>query len=163
MMADDVAVNLDAQDTILQALPCRQPFSRVAAGGGETSTEARPQRGSDEDTAQSSLLTDDPRTRLIKQQRLMTHNSQNRPKRLKTEQLPLETIPHDSRTCTLLLTVAASGCDLPRLFLNAARFDTWLVDGKLKGAFMEGTGPEDVAVLVETLLARICHGASRAA
>ena len=163
MMADDVAVSLDAQDTILQALPSHQPLSRVAAGGGETPTEARPPRDPDEDTAQSSLLTDDPRTRLIKQQRLMAHNSQNRPKRLKTEQLPLETIPRDSRTCTLLLTVAASGCDLPRLFLNASRFDTWLVDGKVKGAFMEGTGPEDVAVLVETLLARIRHGASGAA
>ena len=158
MMADDFAVNLNAQETNPQALPSRQLLSCVAAGGGETSTETGLQRGLDEDTAQSSLLTDDPRTRLIKQQRLMTQNSQNKPRRLKTEQLPLETIPRGSQTCTLLLTVVASGCNLTKLFLNASRFDTWLVDGEVKSAFKEGTGPEDVALLVETLLARIYHG-----
>ncbi len=159
MMVNEAAVNLGVQEATLRALPRRQIFSRVAAGGGQPSTEAHPQRGPDEDTAQSSLLTDDPRSRLIEQQRLSTHNSQNKPKRLKTEQLPLETIPRDSQTCTLLLTMAASGYDLPRLYLNASRFDTWLVDGRVKGAFMEGTGPEDVAVLVETLLSRVCHRA----
>jgi hypothetical protein len=92
----------------------------------------------------------------MKQQRLMAqHHAHKKPRRLKTEQLPLETIPRDSQTCTLLLTVAVDVRALAKLISDASHFDAWLVDGKLRGASKNGTGPEDTAALVEPLLARI--------
>jgi hypothetical protein len=141
-----------------QALP-----QHSARDAGESSTEAYLPGRSDEGTAQPTVQADDPRTRLIKQQRLMTTSAQKKPKRLRTEQLPLETIPRDSETCALLLTVTADTGGLAQLLTGASRFDTWLVDGELRGAFKDGIGAHDTARLVEPLLARIGQGAGVAA
>jgi len=154
-MTDSVAVE-PSRRRREEASPPGQPLPCSSHDDGGTLTQARQREGSDEGAAQPTLPADDPRAHLIKQQRLMTKSLQRRPRRLKTEQLPLETIPRDSQTCALLLTMSADG--LPQLFSNTSRFDTWLVDGKLKGAFEKGTGLEDTAVLVEPLLARMDVG-----
>jgi hypothetical protein len=158
MIRDDAASSPDDQGTIPQAaLSCQIPTT-AAAGAKEVATEGHPGKRFDEG-AVLTLLTDDPRAQLIQQQRLITQNSQRRPKRLKTEQLPLETTPRDFQTCALLLIIATDRYRFSHLFSNASRVDTWLVDGKLKGAFEEGTCAEDAALLVEPLLTRIGRGA----
>jgi hypothetical protein len=60
--------------------------------------------------------------------------------RMKTEQLPLETIPHDSQTCILLITVTADVGRVAQLLTKVSRFDPWLVDGRLRGGFDRGAG-----------------------
>ncbi len=162
MTRGDVAVSPDGQGTIPQtSSPCQLHPDGVV-GASEIPTEAPPRRELDDGTAQT-LLADDPRTRLIKQQRLIAQNSQKKPRRLKTEQLPLETIPRNFQTCALLLTLATGGFPLSQWFSNASQFDSWLVDGKLDGAFKEGIGAEERALLVEPLLTRIGGGRSLAA
>jgi hypothetical protein len=126
----------------------------------DTPTDDSPETRAQEENAEPDLPADDPRERLMEQQRLMAQqHAHKRPKRLKTEQLPLETIPRDSQTCPLLLIVAADVCALAKLISDASHFDAWLVDGKLRGAFKNGTDPEDTAALVEPLLARLSSGA----
>ncbi|KAK4040511.1 hypothetical protein C8A01DRAFT_15608 [Parachaetomium inaequale] len=150
----------DRRRAARQASPPRRPLPHHRArDAGENATGAYLPGRSDEGTAQPTVLMDDPRARLIKQQRLMKSNVQKKPKRLKTEQLPLETIPRDSETCALLLTVTADTGGLAQLLTGASRFDTWLVDGELRGAFKDGIGAHDTARLVEPLLARIGQGA----
>jgi len=88
----------------------------------------------------------------------MMEHPQRKPRRLKTEQLPLETIPRGLQTCTLLLTVTATRGDLAQLFPSASQFDTWLLNGKLRDAIQGETGPDDTAILVNSLLSRIDYG-----
>jgi hypothetical protein len=85
----------------------------------------------------------------------MTFNTRKKSTGMKTEQLPLETIPNDSRTCDLSFTVTIDACQLARLLVEAAKHDKWLVDGQLMGAFEDGKEPEDTATLLEPLLAQI--------
>ncbi|KAK4155369.1 hypothetical protein C8A00DRAFT_13604 [Chaetomidium leptoderma] len=160
MMAAHTEMGSERGRPVLQASPHRQHSPhRVPDIAGDLG-EARSVDGSDVDTAQPDLLTDDPRARLIKQQRLMAQKTKKKPRRLKTEQLPLETTPLNSETCTLLLTMTADACGLAHQLSDASRFDTWLVDGKLRGAFKNGASPEDTAMLVKPLLARIGDGAT---
>ncbi|KAK3310310.1 uncharacterized protein B0T15DRAFT_425660 [Chaetomium strumarium] len=112
----------------------------------------------DEETQWPGSAIDDARAQLIKQQRLGTQNPQRKSRRTKTEQLPLETIPHELQTCTLLITVRANVDRVAQLLTKVSRFDTWFVDGKLRGAFEDLTSPEEKAKLVEPLLAHISHG-----
>lgn len=97
----------------------------------------------------------------MRHQRSVAHNPQRKAKRLKTEQLPLETIPCYFQTCALLLTLTADPCRLAHLLTSASEFDAYLVDGKLRGAFKGGAGPEETAMLVKPLLARIGDGPTR--
>lgn len=138
-----------------QASSPHQLLPRRAHDDGGTLAQARQPEGLIDGAAQLGLSTDDPRARLIKQQHLMMQNLQKH-RRLKTEQLPLETIPRDSQTCTLLLTMTAGR--LSQLLPHASELDSWLVDGRLKSAFETGTGREDPAMLVEPLLARMDMG-----
>lgn len=158
IMGTFLRVDSAGGDTAQQTPPPPISSSRNASGGDESTTEAQLVGRPDESTTQPLLRIDDPRARFIQQQRLTTANVRKNPKRLKTGQLPLETIPCDSETCALLLTMAADACSLAQLLTEASRFDTWLVDGELRGAFEDGTGPKDTARLVEPLLARLGYG-----
>ncbi|KAK4105972.1 hypothetical protein N658DRAFT_519617 [Parathielavia hyrcaniae] len=129
-------------------------------GASEEQTDNPSKGWLSEENSQPGLPTDDPRERLTKLQRLAAQHSNKKPKRLKTEQLPLETIPRGFQTCALLLTMAADVQALARLVSDASQSDVWLVDGKLKGAFKNGTSPEDTAALVEPLLARFRPGST---
>jgi hypothetical protein len=154
VMSGAMGVDLQSMGRVLEASRSRKPLPPKNTGDDRDSAEARPWEGSDQEPVEPSMLTGDPRAQLIKQQCLVTQNPKKRPKRLKTEQLPLETIPRGSQTCTLLLTMKADGCGLAQLLSGASQFDTWLADGELRGAFKDGTDPESLAILVEPLLAR---------
>ncbi|KAH6854382.1 hypothetical protein B0I37DRAFT_28848 [Chaetomium sp. MPI-CAGE-AT-0009] len=145
-------------NTTRQTSPPRRSLSRNSIGAGESATEADLPGRPDKNATQPRLRIDDPRARLIEQQRLITTSVQKKPKRLATARLPLETIPRDSETCALLLTVAADARSLAQLLTEASQFDTWLVDGELRGAFEDGAGPCDTARLMEPLLARLGYG-----
>ncbi|KAK4239450.1 hypothetical protein C8A03DRAFT_14151 [Achaetomium macrosporum] len=142
---------------ILQAPSPPQPLPHNAPDAAEAPPEVHRRDSSDEETHWPNHVIDDARVQLIKQQRPGAENLQKKPRRMKTEQLPLETIPRDSQTCTLLITVTANMGRLAQLLTIASRCDTWLVDGKLRDAFEDGISPEDTAKLVEPLLARISH------
>jgi hypothetical protein len=157
MMNGAIGIDSHSMGRVSKVSRSREPLPPKDTGDARNSTGARAWEGSDQEPVEPSMLTGDPRVRLIKQQCLMTQNPQKKPKRLKTEQLPLETIPRDSQTCTLLLTMKADGCGLAQLLSGASQFDTWLADGELRGAFEDGTDPESLATLVEPLLARAGH------
>ncbi|KAH6636743.1 hypothetical protein F5144DRAFT_546815 [Chaetomium tenue] len=156
MMGTFARVNSAGGATVQHISP--MSLSRNTVGGDESATEAQLAGKPDESTTQPLLRIDDPRARLIQQQRLATASVRKKPKRLKTGQLPLETIPCDSETCALLLAMAVDASSLAQLLTEASRFDTWLVDGELRGAFEDGTEPKDTARLIEPLLARLAYG-----
>ncbi|KAL2263842.1 hypothetical protein VTK26DRAFT_4751 [Humicola hyalothermophila] len=120
-----------------------------------TVTEASPKGDLGEVHADILLATEDPRMRLIRQQRFI--RQQKKPRRLKTEHLPLETIPSNFQTSALLLTMPADAYHLAQLLTGLSRFDTYLVDGNLRGAFTGGGSPEHYAALIEPLLRRVDH------
>jgi hypothetical protein len=161
IMGTFVRVNSAGRNTAQQTSPSPMSLSRNTAGGDGSATGAQlaesPERP-DESTTQPILRIDDPRARLTQQQRLTAASVRKKPKRLKTGQLPLETIPCDAETCALLLTMAADARGLAQLLTEASRFDTWLVDGELRGAFEDETRPKDTARLMEPLLARLGYG-----
>ena len=157
MMSGAIGVDTQSMERGSEASRLRESLPVQDIGVARDLTEVRTWEGSDQEPAEPSMLTGDPRARLIKQQCIMTRNPQKKLKRLKTEQLPLETIPRDFQTCTLLLTMKADGCGLAQLISGASQFDTWLADGKLRGAFNDGTDPETFTTLVEPLLSRAGH------
>jgi hypothetical protein len=135
----------------------RQPLHRTNSSSEHpANTHLREEPG--EEPARPTIPTDDPRAHLIKERQHMMEHPQRKPRRLKTEQLPLETIPRGLQTCTLLLTVTATRGDLAQLFPSASQFDTWLLNGKLRDAIQGETGPDDTAILVNSLLSRIDYG-----
>ncbi|KAK3299111.1 uncharacterized protein B0H64DRAFT_318308 [Chaetomium fimeti] len=146
-----------------QPSPSHRSLLRNIPGVGESAREVYLPRRPDKNTTQPPLQLDDPRVRLIEQQRLMTTSARKKPKRLTTGRLPLETIPRDSETCALSLTVAADARSLAQLLTEASQFDTWLVDGELRGAFDDGPGPKDTARLMEPLLAQLGYGTAASA
>ncbi|KAK4128306.1 hypothetical protein N657DRAFT_629433 [Parathielavia appendiculata] len=149
------------QRATLQPLPSLWPHNDGGASERQTYNPSDEQiRG---ENAQSGLSTDDPREHLIKLQRLAAQNSNKKPKRLKTEQLPLETVPRGFQTCILTLTVPVDTHALVRLISDEKHFDAWLVDGKLRDAFKNGTSPEDTAALVRPLLVRFRPGTTATA
>jgi hypothetical protein len=154
MMSGAIGIDFQSMGRVLEAPRSREPLPPKGTGDAKSSTGARAWEGSDQEPVEPSMLASDPRVQLIKQQCLMTQNPQKKLKRLKTEQLPLETIPQYSQTCTLLLTMKADGCGLAQLLSGASQFDTWLAGGELRGAFKDGADPESLATLVEPLLAR---------
>ena len=109
-------------------------------------------------TPEVNLPAEDPRVRLMRQQRSITQ--QKKPKRLKTEHLPLEVIPSGFQTRALLLTLAADSSRLAQIVPGVSRFDTYLVDGELRGAFKGGSGPEISTSFVESFLAKMGHEAT---
>lgn len=81
--------------------------------------------------------------------------SSRRPKRVKTELLPLETIPPGSQTCVLVLTLETGNHNLTRMLSELLRFDLWVADGRLKVGLGEDIDPENAAMLVQPLLAQV--------
>ncbi len=158
MIPELVPAGRGREETSSQTRPFLQPPLRGTNNPGENMTDAPEREEPTEETAQSALQTDDPRAHLIKQRQLMMVHPQRKPKRIKTEQLPLETIPRSFQTRTLLLTVSATRGGLAQLFPAASQFDTWLVDGKLRDAIQDAAGPDDTASLVNSLLSRFGQG-----
>ncbi|AEO65773.1 uncharacterized protein THITE_2154204 [Thermothielavioides terrestris NRRL 8126] len=128
-----------------------RPFPSPSAAGIGILTPVRRRLGSGGERPQPT----DPGVRPIEPEGPMTSNTRKKPMGMKTEQLPLETIPNDSRTCGLSFTVTIDACQLARLLVEAAKHDKWLFDGQLMGAFEDGKEPEDTATLLEPLLAQI--------
>ncbi|KAL2137061.1 hypothetical protein VTI74DRAFT_9667 [Chaetomium olivicolor] len=143
--------------TCLRETVPRRTLPESALERDITPTEPHRQGRWERDTRPPTLPIDNPRVQFIKGQQLMTQNPQKKPKSLRTEQLPLEAIPCDSQTHNLLLKLPADASKLAQLFGGAVQFDTWLLDGRLKGAFKGGISAEDAARLVEPLLARVGH------
>jgi hypothetical protein len=160
MMARHVDLNTRRERTLFQTPPPPRPVPHNALDAAEARTETSQERRRNEDPPQPNLLAEDPRVKLIRQQRSMTQNPQKKPRRLKTEQLPLETIPSDFQTRTLLLTMTVDACRMAQLYIGASQFDTYVVDGKLRDVFMGGAGSESNTVLVQSLLARVGYGST---
>lgn len=160
MMTGANGVDPRNTETVSQASPPHRPRPQKATRAARDSSEASAWEESNQGPAEPDMATGDPRAQLIKQQCLMTQNPQKKLKRLKTEQLPFEAIPRDSQTCTLSLTMKINECRLAQLFPGASQFDTWLADGKLRGAFKDGIHPESLAMLVKPLLTRTGQAAS---
>ncbi|KAL2141579.1 hypothetical protein VTI28DRAFT_2181 [Corynascus sepedonium] len=138
----------------------RQPLLDSASGLSRHATKAHLLKQCDDGAASQSLLTDITRMRVTERQPLMTNETSEKPKRLETEQLPLETISPDYETYTLLLTVTVDVPGLAQLFAEVSQFDSWLLHGELRGAFEDGSAYQATARLVEGLLARIGKGES---
>jgi hypothetical protein len=158
MIARPVGIKVSRRRASSQAPSPLQPPPYNTLDYKETPTEVHPRERSNEEIQWPDSVTGDARVQLIKQQRLGTLNPQKKPRRIKTEQLPLETIPHDSETCTLLMTITADVGRVAQLLTKVYRFDPWLLDGRLRGGFEDLTSPEDMAKLVEPLLAQIRQG-----
>jgi len=98
---------------------------------------------------------DDPRVLVIRQQHLTRSNPQKQPKRLKTELLPLETITPELQTRNLMLSLKVVGRELSQVLPKASRFDAWLVDGKLRGAFEDGMDSVSAITVIGPLLKQL--------
>jgi hypothetical protein len=144
----------DLRQIVLQesATPRHIPHVAADAAEGEGGVDHIGEQS--ETTSQLNPLAQDARIQLIKHQCLMASNPQKRLKRLKTEQLPLETIPRDFITVTLQLTITTNSCELTQLSIRATRYDAYPITGKLGGGFEDGIGPEEAAELVRPLLER---------
>ncbi|KAK3906226.1 hypothetical protein C8A05DRAFT_12026 [Staphylotrichum tortipilum] len=158
MMPELVSAGRGREEAQPQTRPLLRDPSHRTNGLSENPTDTRELEPPAEGTALATLSTDDPRAHLIKQRQYMMDHPQRKPKRLKTEQLPLETIPREFQTRTLLLTVTATGGGLAQLLPSASQFDAWLIDGKLRDTIQDETRPDDTAILVNSLLSRIGHG-----
>ena len=160
MMARHVDLNTRRERTLSQTPPPPRPRPHNALDAAEARTETSQEHRRNEDPPQPNLLAEDPRVKLIRQQRSMMQNPQKKPRRLKTEKLPLETIPSGFQTRTLLLTMTVDACQMAQLYIGASQFDTYVVDGKLRDVFMGGAGSESNTVLVQSLLARVGYGST---
>ncbi|GAB1311202.1 PMS1 protein 1 [Madurella fahalii] len=158
-IVDNVTANASATGTSPRESRLQEPGPRkstlrdmantVEVDGGVYHKDRQNEMGS-----RHNLSTQDPREQLARQQCFMAENPQKKPRRLKTEQLPLETIPRDFQTFTLLLTIMVDFSELTQRLSGAARYDTYLVDGELRDGFGDGISPEDAARLAKSLLER---------
>ncbi|KAK4245636.1 hypothetical protein C7999DRAFT_42856 [Corynascus novoguineensis] len=154
------SVDPECGTIVRQTSQLRQPLSQSAPGPSRHTTKVHLLKQCNDGAAPQSLLTDVTRGRVTRLQRPMTNETPKKPKRFETEQLPLETIPPDYETYTLLLTVTVDVRSLAQLFAEASQFDSWLLHGELRGAFEDGSASQATASLVESLLARIGKGGS---
>lgn len=135
----------------LEKEPARQFTSQdgvdaaVAADGGVCHSGQAPAHSS---------VAHDPRAQLIRQQCFKTQYPHRKLRRVKTEELPLETTPRGFQTFALLLTLAVDSSELTQGLSSASRYDTYLIDGKLRDGLDGETSPEDAAGLVRSSLGR---------
>ncbi|KAL2020174.1 hypothetical protein VTK56DRAFT_8698 [Thermocarpiscus australiensis] len=146
--------------TLMQAMMSRRSTPHDASDSIDAETRVRRDKEIHQEATQQNLPIEAPRVHLIRRNRSVTHNPLKKPKRLRTDQLPLETIPRGSETHTLVLAVTLNCCRVARLLNGASRFDSYLVDGELSAAFRDGTISVDTVLVVKSFLARIGYGST---
>ncbi|KAK3695198.1 hypothetical protein B0T22DRAFT_368800 [Podospora appendiculata] len=164
MMVNDMNTTNMERNREPAELPIQNPFlgltspaGGLESGGGEPADCGSIRR----EELPHEHLAEDSRRYLIRRQRSMVRDSRKKLRRLRTDLLPLETIPRGFETYTLMLTMEADSCHLVKQLVDVSRFDKYLKDGQLPSG-LESSAEGEAAALearVRALLSQIgCDG-----